>query len=73
MRFPSGDQAGYSPQISVTCLTPPPSASMTKIRSSPSRSEAKAIRAPSGDQAGDQSFAGSRVRFRPAEPSAATT
>ena len=46
---------------------------MTKTRSSPSRSEAKAISSPSGDQAGDQSLAGFRVRFTAPEPSGATT
>ena len=46
---------------------------MTKIRSSPSRSEANAICSPSGDQAGDQSFAGLAVRLRAPDPSAEET
>ena len=51
---PFGDQAGSrsAPGLLVRDDSDPPVAVMTKISSSPSRLELKAIWAPSGDQAG---------------------
>src|SRR3989304_9820744 len=58
---------------SVRRVTPPPSAFMTYMSVLPLRSDPKAIRDPSGDQAGKPSAAGSSVRRRGDDPSAFMT
>src|SRR5262249_59278896 len=68
---PSGDQLPGQPGIDVPiCETPLPSTFISASRYPlPNRAVENAIRAPSGDQTGDQSAAGSLVsRTRP-EPS----
>jgi hypothetical protein len=64
-RAPSGDQVGRpaDPTSCVSCVTPDPSAFMTKIWVLPARLLSNAIFDPSGDHAGAVSAAGSWVRF----------
>ena len=70
-----GDQAGNlsSPGSLVSWTTLDPSASITKISKSPSRSDSKAMWVPSGDQAGLPSLPGSSVSWTTLLPSASIT
>jgi hypothetical protein len=72
---PSGDHAGYSPPtVVVTRVGLDPSAFINQMWGrSPPRVDAKEILEPSGDQAGEWSWPGLRVKFRFPEPSAFMT
>src|SRR5919204_7054931 len=76
---PSGDHAGYSPQISVICRRPEPSAFITYkcvlplLPAAGSRAELNTIRVPSGDQVAPQlPPSGRLLRLTNPEPSAFT-
>ena len=73
--MPFGDQIGHaSPSsLSVSWVTPVPSAFITKVSKSPSRSLVKAICLPSGDHAGDRSSSSLSVSWVTPVPSAFIT
>ena len=75
MRRPSGDQFGdRSPvELSVSLVIFDPSASITYISESPSRSELNATRRPSGDQFGLASHAELSVSLVTFDPSVSIT